>query len=80
MLLRGICEKYQSWEWISLALRLVKFNILSTGIFRKYPSLTWYICSIYHAIVIDAAAYFHMFKTTLYVIIAIKWYHGTNLK
>ena len=46
MFFGGICEKYQSWEWISLALRLVKFNILSTCIFRKYPFLTWYICLV----------------------------------
>jgi len=42
---RGICEKYQSRDErkISRAGRRGKFS-LKIGIFRKYPSQTWYIC------------------------------------
>ena len=46
MLRKGIYEKYHSTECsISRAVRRGKF-ILKTGIFRKYPSRTCYICLI----------------------------------
>ena len=45
---RGICENSQSWESNCPRFSAREIFLTATGIFRKYPFVSWYICLLFY--------------------------------